>query len=164
MSTAFQESLNETIRHAASGRHRLVLVVGQVDSGKTDFLRGVAATHAMQFLSLGEPLGIQLMETSPRTRPLVIEEAVRQLIDGSRTGVAMDNTDILFAPALRCDPLRLACSVSQNTLVLFALTGRMEGKRFVRGYPDHPEFYSEDIPTVPVIILNRSGPTLHVSQ
>jgi hypothetical protein len=164
MSADCQQALDDAMRHAASGRHRLVLVVGEVDSGKTDFLRGLAATHAMQFLSLGEPLGIRLMETSPRTRPLLIEETVRQLIDGIQAGVAVDNTDILFDPALRCDPLRLACSVSQNTLVLFALTGRLEGKRFVRGYPDHPEFYSEDVPTVPVIILDRNGPTFHASQ
>ena len=156
--------LDDTIRHAASGRHRLVLVVGEVGSGKTDFLRGLAAAHAMQFLSLGEPLGIRLLETSPRTRPLVIEDAVRQLIDGARAGVTVDNTDLLFDPALRCDPLRLACSISQNTFVAYSLTGRIEGKRFVRGYPDHPEFYSEDLPAVPVIILDRDGPTFHASQ
>ncbi len=164
MNPGFQETLDETIRHAASGRHRLVLVVGEVASGKTDFLRGLAAAHTMQFLSLGEPLGMRLIDTSPRTRPLVIEETVRQLIDGARAGVSLDNTDILFDPALRCDPLRLACNISQNTFVAYSLTGRIEGKRFVRGYPDHPEFYSEDLPTVPVIVLDRNGPTFHASQ
>jgi len=161
MNPGFQETLNETIRHTASGRHRLVLVVGEVGSGKTDFLRRLAAAHAMQFLNLGEPLGIRLMETSPRTRPLIIEDAVRQLIDGTRAGVCMDGTDILFNPALRCDPLRLACSISQNTFVAYSLTGRIEGKRFVRGYPDHPEFYSEELPSVPTITLDRSEPTFH---
>ncbi len=161
MSTEFQSALDEGIRHAASGRHRLLLVIGEAGSGKSAFLQSIAAARAMQFLSLGEPLGIRLLETSPRTRPLVIEDTVRQLIDGTRAGVCMDGTDILFNPALRCDPLRLACSISQNTFVAYSLTGRVEGKRFVRGYPDHPEFYSEELPSVPIITLDRSGPTFH---
>jgi hypothetical protein len=161
MNAEFQETLDGTIRHAASARHRLVLVVGEAGSGKSAFLQSIAAAHAMQFLSLGEPLGIRLLETSPRTRPLIIEDAVRQLIDGTRAGVCMDGTDILFNPALRCDPLRLACSISQNTFVAYSLTGRIEGKRFVRGYPDHPEFYSEELPSVPIITLDRSEPTFH---
>jgi hypothetical protein len=159
MKSEFQETLDDTIRQAASARYRLVLVIGESGSGKTAFLQSIAAAHAMQFLSLGEPLGIRLLETSPRTRPLVIKDSVRQLIDGTRAGVCMDGTDILFNPALLCDPLRLACSISQNVFVAYSLTGRVEGKRFVRGYPDHPEFYSEELPSVPVIVVNRSEPT-----
>lgn len=163
MITDFHQALDETIRYVANGRYRLLLVVGDCASGKTTLLRGVATERAMQFLSLGEPLGIRMMETSLRTRPLVIEDAIRQLIDGSRAGVSVDNTDILFDPSLRCDPLRLACSISQSTLVIFALTGRIEGKRFVHGYPDHPEYYSEELPAVPVILVDRSGPTFYNS-
>ena len=163
MSSGFQETLDETIRHAASGRHRLVLVVGEEGSGKTALLQSIATAHAMHFLRLGEPLGIRLLETPPRKRPLVIEETVRQLIDGARAGVAVDNTDILFDPALKCDPLRLACGISQNIFVVFSVTGRIEGKRFVHGYPDHPEYYSEELPSVPVIIADRSGPAFHTS-
>ncbi len=163
MSTGFQQTLDETVRHAASGRHRLVLVIGEAGSGKTTFLRNIATAHAMQFLSLGEPLGIRLLETPPRKRPLVIEEAVRQLIDGARAGASVDNTDILFDPALKCDPLRLACGISQNIFVVFSVTGRIEGKRFIHGYPDHPEYYSEELPSVPVIIVDRSGPAFHTS-
>ncbi|MBC8002457.1 MAG: BREX-3 system P-loop-containing protein BrxF [Opitutaceae bacterium] len=161
MKTDFQQALAETMRHASSARHRLVLVVGEAGSGKTAFLQSIATAHTMQFLSLGEPLGIRLLEASPRTRPLVIEENVRQLLNGDSRGVCIDTTDILFSPDLRCDPLRLACSISQNMFVAFSLTGRVEGKRFIRGYPDHPEFYSEELPSIPVIILNRSEATFH---
>lgn len=163
MITAFQQELEDTIRHAVSRRHRLVLVIGEAGSGKTAFLQSIAAAHGMQFLRLGEPLGIRLLEASPRTRPLEIEKTIRELVDGTGPGSAMDNTDILFDPALRCDPLRLACSISQNSLVLFSMTGRIEGNRFVRGYPDHPEFFSEEFPSVPLIVLDRTGPSFHAS-
>lgn len=163
MSSGIHEQIDETIRHAASGRHRLVLVIGEAGSGKTAFLRNLSATRHLQFLSLGGPLGIRLLETAPRTRPLVIEETIRELVDSSFSGVAVDNTDILFDPTLQCDPLRLACSISQNSLVLFSLTGRVEGRRLVRGYPDHPEFYSEELPSAPFIVLDRTGPTFHAS-
>jgi len=159
MSSDIQQALDETIRFAANGRHRLLLVIGEAASGKTTFLRGIATERAMQFLSLGEPLGVRLMEITPRTRPLIIEETVRELLDGTRPGVCIDNTDILFDPALRCDPMRLACNVSQNIFVAYSLTGRIEGKRFVHGHPDHPEFYSEELPSVPIITLDRSGPS-----
>jgi hypothetical protein len=163
MSPEIHEKIQATIQQAVSGRHRLVLVVGDVGSGKTAFLRSVAAARGMQFISLGEPLGVRLLEVAPRTRPLAIEETVRGLVSDSPSGAAIDDTDVLFDPALRCDPLRLACSVSQNLLVLFSLTGRIEGRRFVRGYSDHPEFYSEEFPSVPLIVLDRTGPTFHAS-
>ena len=163
MSTDFQQALSDTLRHATSGRHRLILVVGEVRSGKTAFLRGIAAAYEMQFLSLGESLGIRLLETAPRIRPLMIEEFVRQLIDGRPSGVCLDNTDILFDPTLRCDPLRLASGISQNTFVLYSLMGRIEGSRFVRGHPDHPEFFSEELPAVPIVSIDRGIPSIYAT-
>jgi hypothetical protein len=161
MSVVVQKDFEDILRHAAGGRHRLALVVGEACSGKTTLLRDIAAAYAMRFVSLGVPLGVRLQELSPRMRPLAIEDAVRQLFDGDTKGVCMDNTDILFDPALRCDPLRLALGISQNTSVVFSLMGRIEGRRFVRGYPDHPEFYSDELPFVPLVTLDGGGSTLH---
>lgn len=101
------------------------------------------------------------MEKSPRQRPLAVESLFSELLSPSDSGVCVDNTDILFEPSLACDPLRLACSVSQNSLVVLSLEGRLENRRFVRGYPDHPEFYSQEIPSAPLIHVTRGELSFH---
>jgi hypothetical protein len=156
---AFAKLLNQ----ASLGRNKLVLIIGESGSGKTRFLAALSAAHYLPVLNLGAQLGTKLLAISPRKRPLAIEATVQELIEHGQSGVCIDNTDILFDQALRCDPIRLAYNVSQNSMILYALTGRLEGRRFVRGYPDHPEYFSEEIPAIPTVFMERGAPTFYYS-
>lgn len=155
--------MHDTVKYAVAARHRLVLVVGASGSGKTAVLRDIAKAKGMPCLSLGQQLGPRLLDAPPRSRPLQVEDGIRELIGDAPQGICIDNTDILFDPTLKCDPLRLALSISQNTLVVFSLTGKVDGKRFVRGDSDHPEFYSEELPAVPIFTVDHGIPSLQAS-
>lgn len=153
----------DIVKHAVAARHRLVLVVGASGSGKTAALRDIAKAKGVLCLSLGQQLGPRLLDAPPRSRPLQVEDGIRELIGDAAQGICIDNTDILFDPSLKCDPLRLALSISQNTLVVFSLTGKVDGKRFVRGESDHPEFYSGELPAVPIFTVDHGIPSLQAS-
>ncbi len=154
---------SEIIGQASSSRHKLVLIIGESGAGKTELLSSLSLKHSLPLLNLGLQLGTKLLSVALRKRPLAIEATVQELIGPGQSGVSIDNTDILFNPALRCDPLRLAYGISQNRIVIYALNGRLEGRRFVRGYPDHPEYFSEEIPAIPTVFLERGTPTFYHS-
>jgi len=162
MSTISSSSIRDSIQLAANGRHKLVLVIGESGTGKSKLLGEVASELQFQLLNLGTLLGTRLQTVAPKKRPLAIEDIVRESIHPDRIGTCIDNTDILFAPSLKCDPLRFAHSISQNSTVIYALHGRVDGKRFIRGYPDHPEFYSEELPPVAVISVERGTPSIQI--
>lgn len=163
MTTPDLSRFSEIIDQASSSRHKLVLIIGESGAGKTGLLSSLSSKHSLPLLNLGPQLGTRLLSVPLRKRPLAIEATVQELIGPGQSGVCIDNTDILFSPALRCDPIRLAYSVSQNRVVLYALNGRLEGRRFVRGYPDHPEYFSEEIPAIPTVFLERGAPTFYNS-
>lgn len=163
MTTPELNRFSEIIGQASSSRHKLVLIVGESGAGKTSLLSSLSLQHSFPLLNLGPQLGAKLLSVALRKRPLAIEAAVQEFIGPGLSGVCIDNTDILFNPALRCDPIRLAYSVSQNRVILYALNGRLEGRRFVRGYPDHPEYFSEEIPAIPTVFLERGAPTFYNS-
>jgi hypothetical protein len=154
---------SDIIGQASSSRHKLVLIIGESGAGKTGLLSSLSSRQSLPLLNLGPRLGTKLLSVPLRKRPLEIEATVQELIGPGQGGVCIDNTDILFDPALRCDPIRLASSVSQNRLVLYALNGRLEGRRFVHGYPDHPEYFSEEILAIPTVILEHGSPTFYNS-
>lgn len=153
----------EMIGQASNSRHKLVFIIGESGAGKSSLLACLSSKFSLPLLNLGPQLGTKLMSVSLRKRPLSIEAAVQELLPLEHSGVCIDNTDILFNPALRCDPIRLAYSVSQNRVIMYALNGRLEGRRFVRGYPDHPEYFSEEIPAIPTVFLERGAPTFYNS-
>ena len=163
MTTPELDRFSKIIGQASSSCHRLVLIIGESGAGKTSLFTSLSLTYDLPLLNLGHQLGAKLMSVALRKRPLMIETTVQEFIGPGLGGVCIDNTDILFNPVLRCDPIRLACSVSQNRVILYSLNGRLEGRRFVRGYPDHPEYFSEEIPAIPTVFLERGAPTFYNS-
>lgn len=154
--------LQDLAELVASRLHKLVLVIGESGAGKSRLLREMAAELQMQLLNLGTTLGSSLQTVAPRKRPFAIEDIVREVLQRETNGTCIDNTDILFAPSLKCNPLRLAQSLSQNGTLIYTLHGRLEGMRFIRGYPDHPEFCSEVLPEAAVISMERGTTSFQI--
>ena len=149
----------ELIGQITNQRERLFLAIGPTGSGKTAWLREVAKFHSLKFLSIGDPLARALGELSPRQRPLSLARELDALLPQTKVGVCLDNTDLLFLPELKCDPVRLVAHLSQNRLVLASFTGTFDGKRFVRAYPDHPEYLSTELSGVTVASFEFGQPT-----
>ncbi|HQL20595.1 MAG TPA: BREX-3 system P-loop-containing protein BrxF [Opitutaceae bacterium] len=147
------------LRQANQSRERLILAIGPNGSGKTSWLRELAAAHGLTYLPIGAPLSRALGDLSPRQRPLSLARTLDSLLPAPGLGVCLDNTDLLFAPELQCDPLRLVAQLSQHRLVVAAFTGSFAAGRFTHAYPDHPEYLSVPLSGVTVALFTAGQPS-----
>lgn len=141
MTTPIEQQLSERIEQARPLYHRLLLVVGPSRSGKTTALRTLHAAHGWPLLNLNLALSEQLLELSTRQRALRVARIVADLLDAQPGDtVLLDNTEMLFHPDLKQDPLRLLQSLSRNRTIVVTWRGQQVGHALTYAAPDHPEF------------------------
>ena len=120
--------------------HRLVLVVGPGGSGKTATLRAAAARAGAPVLSLNLELSRRLLDLTARQRLLEVPRALDDLMGRDRPLVLLDNTELLFDPALKQDPLSLLQRASRNRTIVAAWNGTLGNGFLSYAEPDHPEY------------------------
>ena len=69
--------------------------------------------------------------------PKLLEEAVAGL-PGNLT--ILDNTEVLFNPVLKQDPLRLLQGLSRDRTIVASWLGDVDGGQLTYAAPEHPEF------------------------
>jgi hypothetical protein len=139
-----EDAVNQ-IRQRLSGiadiYNRLVLLVGPSGSGKTAVLRALAESEKLPVLNVGADISRQLLDLTERQRvlqlPKLLEEAVSAL-PGDLT--LMDNTEVLFNPLLKQDPLRLLQGLSRDRTIVVSWLGEVDKGRLMYAAPEHPEF------------------------
>ncbi len=120
--------------------YRLILVVGPGGSGKTATLRAVAAHAHAPVLNLNLELSRRLLDLTARQRLLTVPRMLDDLIGGDRPLVLLDNTELLFDPTLKQDPLALLQRASRNRTIVVAWNGTLENRYLSYAEPDHPEY------------------------
>ena len=120
--------------------HRLILVVGPGGSGKTAALRAVAQSTGAPVLNLNLELSRRLLDLTARQRALDTPRALDDLIRRDRSPVLLDNTELLFEPALRLDPLALLQRASRNRTIVAAWNGALDDRYLTCAEPGHPEY------------------------
>lgn len=139
-----------------SSFYRLVLVVGEAQSGKSEVLRQINASRGWPLLNVNLLLSEQLLELPQRLRALRTPTIVRDLV-GERTGsvLLLDNLELLFSPSLQQDPLRLLQSVSRNRAIIASWRGSTQSRSLTYASPDHPEFRRYDEPQALIVDLSH---------
>ena len=128
------------IEDAEGWYHRLILVAGAGGSGKSAALRAVAQATAAPVLNLSLELSRRLLELTARQRVLRLPGLLDELIPGGRSPVLLDNTELLFEPALRTDPLKLLQGAARNRTIVAAWNGAQAGGWLTCAEPGHPEY------------------------
>jgi len=128
------------IEDAEGWYHRLILVAGAGGSGKSAALRAVAQATAAPVLNLSLELSRRLLELTARQRVLRLPGLLDELIPGGRSPVLLDNTELLFEPALRTDPLKLLQGAARNRTIVAAWNGALAGGWLTCAEPGHPEY------------------------
>jgi hypothetical protein len=125
----------------ADNYNRLVLLVGPSGSGRTEALRALADAEKVPVLNVGIEISRRLLDLTERQRvlqlPKLLEEAVAAL-PGNLT--ILDNTELLFNPVLKQDPLRLLHGLSRDRTIVASWLGDVDGGNLTYAVPDHPEF------------------------
>lgn len=141
MQRSLNEQITDGILQVAALYHRLVLVAAPAGSGKTRALQDVAAQLGIKVVNVSLELSQALLELTERQRPLRVGRILDQMASSMGDAVLLlDNTELLFAPSLRQDPLRSFQQLSRRQTVVATWNGRVEGGYLVYASPDHPEY------------------------
>lgn len=120
--------------------HRLILVAGPGGSGKTAALQAVAQRTGAPVVNLNLELSRRLLDLSARERALAVPRLLDEVIGRGRSPVLLDNTEMLFEPALRLDPLALLQGASRNRTLVAAWNGSLDDRYLTCAEPGHPEY------------------------
>ena len=120
--------------------YRLILVVGPCGSGKSATLRAVSAHAGAPVLNLNLELSRRLLDFTARQRLLEVPRMLDDVIGRDRPLVLLDNTELLFDPTLKQDPLASLQRASRNRTIVAAWNGALGDSYLSYAEPDHPEY------------------------
>lgn len=137
---SFQAAAIDTaLARAEAAYHKVVLIVGRTGSGKSTMLRSLS--QQMPLVNLGLDLSAKLLPLTTRERKLKAPDIVAELLDAhTAPRLAVDNTEIVFDPALMLNPLGLLQSISRTRLLVWSWNGSVENGHVTYAYPGHPEY------------------------
>jgi len=121
--------------------HRLVLVAGRASTDVTRVLTEAAERGGFPVLNVGEQLTKLVMQIPVRQRVARVAEEFSLLVGQCASQVvAVNHIEVLFAPELRLDVMRLLQTVSRHTTLLVAWPGDVSDADLVYASSDHPEY------------------------
>jgi len=120
--------------------HRLMLVAGRDSTDVTRVLTEAAERGGFPVLNVGEQLAKLLMQIPVRQRTVRVAQEFSSLVSQCASQVvAVDHIEVLFAPELRLDVVRLLRTVSRHTTLLVAWPGEVSESDLLYAPSDHPE-------------------------
>lgn len=150
--------LQNRIEEAATLYHRLVLVVGPSQSGKTTALREVARRTGGSYHNLNLMLSERLLELTQRQRVLQTPKLLGELVSGDPATVsALDNIEVLFGAELQLDPLRLLQGLARQRTIVAAWPGTILGGDLVYAEPGHAEYRRYSRPEALLVETGGTG-------
>lgn len=144
MAKPIQGKIKRSLQTAEGLYHRLVLLVGETGSGKTNVLRNVADDFGTSVININLALSSELLELTARQRSLRLPAILDQIADQAQSPVVLDNLEILFDKDLKQDPLRLLQGISRNRAVVASWNGTATGGMLLYAETAHPEYRSYD--------------------
>ena len=158
MAEQMVEELIDKLKQVATLYYRLVLLVGPADSGKTECLVEVSRTQQLPLVNVTLELSRSLLPLTERQRAFQLTRILEGIILAAGSPVVLlDNIELLFAPALKQDPLRVLQSLARSHTLVVAWPGTIEGGHVVYGDPDHPEYRRYAIKDFLVVGIARAS-------
>ena len=128
---------------AGRSYHRLVLLIGPSNSGKTQVLRQAAERVGCDVLNVNLEFSQRMLDVARSRRPKQADRVFREIIASQSTDIVLlDNLEVLFDTSLQLDPLRLLQLASRNQTVVASWNGTLNDGLLGYAEPDHPEYKS----------------------
>jgi len=124
-------------------RCKLVLVVGLPFTGKTKLLRKLTKTNPERYtyINLNLELSALLKEVTEKERPFRVQEFLRKLVSDKQGVLLIDNTEILFDPELKLDPVKSLEELSRINSVASVWRGSVKDGFLSYAEPGHREYF-----------------------
>jgi len=133
--------LIQKLRDAETLYYRLVLLVLPSGGGKTECLRELGRQQGVPAINVGLELSRALLPLTERQRAFQLTRILEAIVLAAGSPVVLlDNIELLFAPALKQDPLRVLQSLACSYTLVVSWQGTIEGGHVVYGDPDHAEY------------------------
>jgi hypothetical protein len=132
----------------------LTIVLGRLGSGKTTLLRKWADRHGYSYLNIGSLVSHRTLGYSPAERSNAVQRVFLDAVESAEGDVVLcDNIELLFAPELSLDPLRLLKQAARRKVVVAAWDGSYDGSTLSYAVPGHDEYQAYSHTDVLGVIL-----------
>lgn len=156
--------LLDTVRAAHGAYYKLTILAGPSGTGKTRILNQVANAIQLPSINLSLLLSQRLLSQTRRQRALKAEEVATEIIDDHlRSGLCLDDTELLFDSTLRLNPLVFLQDVSRNRLIVATWNGVVTGGELRFGHTGHPDYFSQTVNGYPVVSVAEDKLQLHLT-
>ncbi|NLM30662.1 MAG: BREX-3 system P-loop-containing protein BrxF [Methanomicrobiales archaeon] len=119
----------------------LNIVVGLSGTGKTSLLKEWAGQYGYPYINIGSLVSQRALGYSRSERPNAIQHEFLDAIEKEEGDVILcDNIELLFAPELLLDPLRLLKQAARRKTVVAAWSGTYDGSTLSYATPGHDEY------------------------
>ncbi len=133
--------IREFLSIGTTGYGPLLLLVGPQGSGKTALLHRLAEQHGYPCRNLSLELASALLGESRAHLSSSVPEVLQRLVSTLGTWpLLLDDMELLFAPFLHLDVLRLLRDLSRLGPLVVAWPGEYQGQRLTYARPGHPEY------------------------
>jgi len=156
--------LLDTIRATQGAYYKLTILAGGARSGKTKLLRQVADQLGFPLINLSLLLSQRLLSQSRRQRSLNAEAVAIDVIDEHlKSGLCLDDTELLFDKTLKTNPLVFLQDISRNRLIVATWNGVVTAGELRYGPTGHPDFFSKPVNGYPVVAVAEDKLQLHLT-
>ncbi len=144
------DDLERVVGDTDSLNSKLVLLIGQPRTGKSDLLAQLSKRMQVQVLNLGAALGRDMLSLPKSRRHLLVSEFFKNLTDAASAHglLLVDNIEILFDRTLRVGALDLLKAQSRVRRVVAVWPGELRDNRLsyaVSGHPEHQDYSPEGV-------------------
>lgn len=155
MSEAIQSKVKTSLLTVDSLYHRLVLLVGEIQSGKSSVLKSISNEFNIPVTNVNLEISAQLLDLTNKKRSIHLPELLGDILKNAHPFVLLDNIEILFDKDLKQDPLRILQNISRNCAVVASWGGSFSNGRLQYAEPGHSEYRSYD--SVNALIVTMDG-------
>jgi Cdc6-like AAA superfamily ATPase len=154
---SIQDKLKQSLKAVDGLYCRLILLVGDVDSGKTVTLHEIADELCVPVINVNLEISSKLLELTAKQRTLHLPRLLEEITERGNSTLVLDNLEILFDKEMKQDPLRLLERISRNYTVIASWNGSAEGGKLRYAEVGHPEYQSYD--HIDALIVDMDGTT-----
>ncbi|ABA56597.1 hypothetical protein Noc_0055 [Nitrosococcus oceani ATCC 19707] len=157
MAEPVHDTIKSSLQAAEGLYHRLVLLVGEAGSDKTEAFHDVADELGTEVVNVNLVLSSELLELTAKQRALRLPEILDRIVDKVQSTVVLDNLEILFDKELKQDPLRLLQSISRNRPVVASWNGVIKEGKLIYAEIGHPEYRRYDMADTLIVSMDGTA-------
>ena len=157
MESSIQEQIHQAVISVESLYNRLVLIVGNPESGKNSELKTYSDSQYLKMINVNLELSRQLLGLTNKQRSLQLPKLFENVLSTNSKIDLLTNIEILFDVSLKQDPLRLLQNSSRNKTIIASWNGSLSGTKLIYAEPGHPEYKEYDASDVFVINIDAEN-------